>query len=185
MRSKTIPVLKNIPKGPDSLSKEVLNKDFEQEVVRGDVIRILGFVTASLRPLSVLEISEACHLHLDEDVVRTGGQFTREEIASYRLMVIIQEKVLILHQSVSDYLESAGYLDELKAHTELAYCCVDPLIEESHYSELSAIHFSLGVAQNGPNHARVAESKFAVQDSQVEFFGIHPPCREQYPCKAG
>jgi CMP-2-keto-3-deoxyoctulosonic acid synthetase/DNA polymerase III delta prime subunit len=174
-------VLMNIPKGLDSLYKELLDTALQREVARVDVIRILRSVAFSLRPLSVLELSEACQLHLDEEDVETREQFTREEIASCRLMVIIQdEEVLLLHQSVRDYLERAGYFSKLEAHADLAYRCVDLLIEEFHSSELSVIHFSLYAAQNWPNHARMAESKYVVKDSQLEFFDIDSPCREQW-----
>jgi DNA polymerase III delta prime subunit len=174
-------VLKNIPEGLDSLYKEFLDTDLERDGVRGNVIRILKFVAVSLRPLSVLEVSEACQLHLNEDDMGTREQFTREEIASCRLMVISQDdKVLLLHQSMRDYLEKAGYLDELDAHAELAYRCVDLLIEEFYYSDLSFPHFSFYAAQNWPNHARMAGSKFAIRDSQAEFFDVNSPCREQW-----
>jgi hypothetical protein len=47
-------------------------------------------------------------------------------------MVIIQdEKVLLLHQSIRDYLvrDDSDYFNELKTHALLAYYYVDLLIE--------------------------------------------------------
>lgn len=181
--NKVVQVLESIPEGLDSLYKELLDGALQQKWARADIIRcILISVAFSLRPLSVLELSEVCQLHLDEEDTETRERFTRDEIASCRLMVIIQdEKVLLLHQSVRDYLERAGYFDKREAHADLAYRCVDLLIEEFHCGEHPAMDdFALYAAQNWPNHVRMAESRFAIRNSQLEFLDIESPCREQW-----
>ncbi|XP_044716492.1 NACHT domain-containing protein [Hirsutella rhossiliensis] len=130
-----IPVLEGMPKGLHSLYKRLLHTALERDTAKADDVRlILSFVAVCLRPLSVLELSEACQLHMNEDDAETRAQFTREHVESCRLMVIIQdEKVLLLHQSVKDFLAEAGadhFINELKAHARLAHRCVDLLIKE-------------------------------------------------------
>ena len=59
--------------------------------------------------------------------LETRIQFTREQIASCRLMVIVRdEKVLLLHKSVKDFLVGTGpdyFINELEAHANIAYQC--------------------------------------------------------------
>ncbi len=105
--------------------RKLLDTALEQktETDKDLIRRILSFVAVCLRPLSVLELSDACQLHPDEDDTETRAQFTREYIASCGQMVIIQDgEVLLLHDSVRDYLGGAGtsHSNELKAHAALA-----------------------------------------------------------------
>ncbi|KAJ5646827.1 hypothetical protein N7490_003199 [Penicillium lividum] len=174
--------LESIPEGLDSLYKELLDAALQQKWAREKTIRhILSFVAFSLRPLSVLEISEACQLHLDEDDPDTREQYTREDIASCRLMVIIQDgEVQLLHQSVRDYLERTRHLDKLEEHANLAYRCIDLLMKEFHCIEPGPIYFSDYAAHNWPNHARMAESKFVISGSRAQFFDVDSPCRTQW-----
>jgi hypothetical protein len=180
-----VQVLRNMPKGLHSLYKKLLDTALElNEARRDDIRRILSCVAVCLRPLSVLELSEACQLHRDEEDVETRVQFTREHIASCRLMVIIQdEKVLLLHQSVKDYLvgdDPAYFVNKPEAHSHLAYRCVDLLIEQFHSTNQQHTSFLDYATQNWADHARMAQSRLKVQDSQAEFFQIDSPCREQW-----
>ncbi|KAF9776607.1 hypothetical protein IL306_005188 [Fusarium sp. DS 682] len=131
-----IQLLDDMPKGLQSLYARLLETALEGESSDREIQRILNYVAVCLRPLSVLELSEACQLFQGEDDMETRIQYTREQIASCRLMVVIQdEKVLLLHQSVKDFLVGAGaghFIDDLKAHADLAYRCVDTLIKEFH-----------------------------------------------------
>ncbi|KAE8366416.1 hypothetical protein BDV27DRAFT_91676 [Aspergillus caelatus] len=169
---KAVQVLKGLPPGLPSLYGKLLNAALEQQ---GEiVVRILKLVAVSLRPLSVLELSEICQLNVDEEDLATRELYTRDDIESCRLMVIIQDgKVLLLHKSVRDHLSQAGHLDELDTHAELAYRCIDLVIKPPAYSSNYAI-------ENWPRHARMAQSKFAVQISQTQFFEIYSPCREKW-----
>ncbi|KAH7112398.1 vegetative incompatibility protein HET-E-1 [Dactylonectria macrodidyma] len=179
-----IRVLQDMPKGLHSLYKRLLNTALEQRGRPDEVRRVLSYVAVCLRPLSVLELSEACQLHEDEEDAETRIQFTREQIASCRLMVVIQdEKVLLLHQSVKDFLAGAGaghFINELEAHAHLAYRCIDLLIEQFRDGKQSHIHFSEYATRDWPNHARMAQSRFEVKASQAEFFDINSPCREYW-----
>ncbi|KAH7124601.1 vegetative incompatibility protein HET-E-1 [Dactylonectria macrodidyma] len=176
-------VLENMPKGLDSLYKRLLDAAVEQSAGAHEVRRILSFVAVCVRPLSVLELSEACQLHLEEEE-QTRVQFTREEIASCRLMVIIQDdKVLLLHQSVKDFLvgsDNDHFINMFEAHADLAYRCVDLLIERFCGKEESLVGFSAYATRDWANHARMAQSKFEIRDSQAEFFETNSPYREQW-----
>lgn len=137
--NQAIKLLQGMPKGLQSFYKKLLDKaceGSEAETVR----RILKMVVVSLQPLSILELSVACSLHEDEVDIETRVQFTRESIESCRLMVLIQdENVLLLHQSINDYLlgnGTVGFIDETKAHSDLAHICVKILIE--HYNNLQS-----------------------------------------------
>ncbi|CCF40392.1 pfs domain-containing protein [Colletotrichum higginsianum] len=130
-----VETLQNMPKGLHSLYEKLLEPAVNSNGVN-NVHRVLSFVAVCVRPLSVLELSDACQLHLDEKDEETRAQFTREHIASCRLMVVVQkEKVLLLHQSVRDFLAEARFFDDLEAHANLAYRCVDLLIEYFHSQE--------------------------------------------------
>ncbi|RYP42870.1 hypothetical protein DL768_010174 [Monosporascus sp. mg162] len=168
-------VLQNMPEGLHSLYKKLLDTALEQEGGDPDVIRrILSFVAVCLRPLGVLELAEACQLHQEEDDVKTRVQFTREQIAACRSIVIIQdEKVLLLHQSVKDYLVGPGsghFIDELEAHAHLAYRCVDILIEQFRGGKQSRVGFAAYATRDWANHARTAQTGFKIRNSQAEFF---------------
>ncbi len=176
--------LRGMPKGLHSLYKRLLDTALEEEEADNmDLIRrILSFVAVCLRPLSVTELSEACQLYQNEDV-ETRAQFMREQIASCRLMVIIQdEKVLLLHQSVKDYLVSnnaGSFIDELEAHAAMAHRCVGLLIDQFHSANQQRTDFSDYTTRHWPDHARMAQLSFKVQDLQL-FFQWDSPCREQW-----
>ncbi|KAK0717606.1 hypothetical protein B0T26DRAFT_300152 [Lasiosphaeria miniovina] len=177
---RAIQILQSMPKELDSLYKKLLDTALNQdEVSRDDIRRILSCVAICSRPLTVLELSEACHLHQDEEDVETRVQFTREHIASCRLMVIIQDdKVLLLHQSVKDYVFRAladYFTDEREAHADLAYRCVD-LLTDPDQSRNSFLDYA---TLNWPHHALMAQSTFKV-GSRAEFFRIDSAIREQW-----
>ncbi|WQF87977.1 Putative alpha/beta hydrolase-1, NACHT nucleoside triphosphatase [Colletotrichum destructivum] len=170
-----VKTLRNMPKGLHSLYEKLL-----ETAVNGNgannIHRVLSFVAMCVRPLSVLELSDACQLHLDEKDEETRAQFTREQIASCRLMVVVQnEKVLLLHQSVKDFLAEARFFNDLEAHANLAYRCVDLLIEDFHNKQ-PRIRFLDYAIKEWANHARMAKSKFEVKASQAEFFAPRSKC---------
>ncbi len=59
----------------------------------------------------------------------------------------------------------------------LAYRCVDLLIEQFRGTNTSFTDYA---TQHWADHARMAQSRFKVQDSQAEFFQIDSPCREHW-----
>ncbi|KAH7163709.1 Pfs, NACHT, and ankyrin domain protein [Fusarium sp. MPI-SDFR-AT-0072] len=181
-----VEVLQRMPKDLHSLYKKLLDTALEHRGLahQVQVQRILSFVAVCLRPLTVLELSEACQLHQNEEDLETRIQFTREQIESCRLMVIIQdEKVLLLHQSVKDFLARAGagrFINELKTHADLAYRCVDLLINEYREKKQPRMYFLEYASRYWPNHAGMAQSRFEVKAPQAEFFEIVSPCREYW-----
>ncbi|KAK1452526.1 pfs domain-containing protein, partial [Colletotrichum melonis] len=172
-------VLKDIPKGLSSLYKRL----YTRAVASGgkEVELILSFVAVCLRPLSLLELSEACQLHLDEDDKDTRIQFMHDQIASCRLMVVIQdEKVLLLHQSVKDFLHKEGLINDLKAHAELAYRSLDLLIKEFYEKGNSRVIFLDYAITEWPRHAHMANSEFEVKPSLERFFNMKSECCESW-----
>jgi hypothetical protein len=181
--SSVVRTLQRIPKGLTSLYTKLLEAALKNsESIGNDFRHLLSCVVVSSRPLTVLELAEACQLHQEEEDFETRLQFTHEYIESCRLMVIIQdEKVLLLHKSIKDFLVGAGssnFIQELEAHARLAYRCVDLLIAQSRDANQSRSGFSDYATYEWANHARMAESSFTVQCSQAEFFKVDSPCRE-------
>lgn len=181
--NRVVHALQNIPKGLNALYKALLEAALKQDETGGDDIRrILSCVAISSRPLTVSELSEACQLHQEEEDVETRIQFTCDHIESCRLLIIIQDdRVLLLHQSVKDYLVGTGssyFIEICKAHAQMAYRCVDLLIKQFHDTNQLKSNFLDYATQEWPNHARMAESAFSVQFRQAKFFQIDSPCRE-------
>ena len=165
------------------LYKMLLDTALLSKKARKDVIkRILSFVAVSLRPLNLSKLSAACQLHQDQGE-EERIQFMREEIASCRLMVIIQDdKVLLLHQSVKDFLVGPSadhFINEFEAHASLAHRCVDRLIQDFCLNE-ERDGFLSYATQFWVNHAHMAQSNFRVDDCQAEFFRIDSRCREHW-----
>ncbi|KAJ5657329.1 uncharacterized protein N7484_000978 [Penicillium longicatenatum] len=138
------------------------------------------FLSQGISP-NIRILITTCQLYQEEEDVETRLQFTREYIESCRLMIIIQdENVLLLHKSVKDYLFRARFIQELEAHAQLAYRCVDLLIAQ--FRNANQLHSSLldYAILEWADHARMACSDFKVQCPQAEFFQIDSPCREQW-----
>ncbi|KAM3464614.1 hypothetical protein MY5147_009463 [Beauveria neobassiana] len=179
-----ISCLEAMPSGLHALYEKLFSAALEKEREKGTIRLVLGFVAVSQRPLTLLELSEACRLRQDEDDIETRTQFMREYIESCRLMVVIQdEKVLLLHQSVKDYLVKLGEkarFSEFQAQADLAYRCLDHLIQRFRTTKNTYDHFSDYATLEWPNHARMAQSKFVVLDSHAEFFEVISACRETW-----
>ncbi|KAK7592437.1 hypothetical protein V3481_007055 [Fusarium oxysporum f. sp. vasinfectum] len=182
--------LQAMPRGLHSLYKSLLDTALESDGDDGVTTkRLLSFVTVAQRPLSILELAAACELYQDEDE-EEREQFTIETIESCRLMVVVQDgKVLLLHQSVKDFLFSPvgssddHFVHELGAHAHFATRCVDYLIRHFHLGSerLGASDGLLSYATwFWPDHARMADSEFQIEDAQAEFFVIESQTREAW-----
>ncbi|KAJ4859988.1 NACHT domain-containing protein [Trichoderma breve] len=153
-----IPFLRGIPKGLTSIYKSLLETAIESETgERMAIQRILSFVAISFRALSVLELSEACQLHQDEPDLDTRLQYIRDQIASCRLLVVVyDENVQLLHQSVRDFLTGSGsgfFIERIEAHADAASCCIDNLIKRFHSGNTSSTHFLYYAMVYWPEHA--------------------------------
>ncbi|KAK2600176.1 hypothetical protein QQS21_005121 [Conoideocrella luteorostrata] len=178
-----IACLNAMPRGLYSLYYSLLDMAFEREVDKDAIRLILSFVAVSQRPLHILELSEACALHLDEDDTETRTQFIHEHIASCRLIVVVQdEKVLLLHQSVKDFLlkdSQRTCFNELDTHADFAYRCLDYLIMHFHETE-KGDHFLGYATKEWPHHARMAQANFTILPRHADFFTIGSSCREMW-----
>ncbi|KAL6895021.1 hypothetical protein GGI43DRAFT_424472 [Trichoderma evansii] len=179
--------LKNMPKGLMSLYSRLLETAIEDKSNEGNILRrILSFVAVSFEVLSLLELSNACKLHVDEQDVDTRLQYTRDQIASCRLLVVIQdEKVQLLHQSVRDFLVGDGsrsFINKFEAHSDAACVCIDFLISHfnSHHTRNKSQPFFEYATHNWTAHARAAQDKFRVETSHQSFFEDPSPCRESW-----
>ncbi|KAH0489937.1 hypothetical protein TgHK011_001426 [Trichoderma gracile] len=177
-------LLQDMPKGLHSLYQRLLDTALAQSPEPNIIKRILSFVVVALRPLSVDELSTSCELHQDETDMETRLQFTREHVASCRLMVKIQDdKVLLLHQSVKDFLTGAGsgcFINTLKAHADVTCHCVDLLVDDFHEIRDPDDDLVAYAIRSWFIHARNAQSKFEVRDSHVEFFKVESRCRDRW-----
>ncbi|KAF3074318.1 hypothetical protein CFAM422_003727 [Trichoderma lentiforme] len=167
--------LQTMPKGLTSLYEKLLQTAVEDEYSDNTVRRILGFITVSFEALSILELADACQLHQDEPDVWTRIQYTRDQIASCRLLVIIQdEKVQLLHQSVRDFLVGPGsdtFVDRLNAHASAASRCIDFLLQAG------CGRFLRYASKYWPQHAREAQGKFEIHGSQIQIFKENSPMK--------
>ncbi|KAI0410277.1 vegetative incompatibility protein HET-E-1 [Xylaria grammica] len=165
--------LQSLPAELDRLYEKLLHTALKQDKQKEGTIK---------RILSLVVLSEACHLHRAKDETERI-QFMREEIASCRLLVIVQdEKVIPLHQSVKDYLagsSSGWFIDELEAHADFAYRCVDLLAEQSGGTQ-SCVGLLAYATRDWANHARMAQPKFEIHHSQAGFLQTESPCRERW-----
>lgn len=179
-------VLKDMPQKLPLLYKSLLDKAHQHNRSNGDVVRrILGVVAISVRPMSISELSRACQLYEDEPDEDTRIQFTRDEIAIFHLLIVVQEeKILLLHQSVRDFLVSPVYghcVDIQLAHAELSYRCIGTLIKRfscSHEQRTCGLSRYAGLFWT--KHAHQAQEKFQIRETEAEFFKINSACREEW-----
>ncbi|ETR99709.1 hypothetical protein M419DRAFT_41584, partial [Trichoderma reesei RUT C-30] len=177
-------LLQDMPKGLHSLYQRLLDTALAQSPEPNIIKRILSFVVVALRPLSVDELSSACELHQDETDMETRLQFTREHVASCRLMVKIQDdKILLLHRSVKDFLTGASsgcFVNTLDANADVACRCVDLLVDDFHEIIDPDDDLVAYAIRSWFIHARNAQSSFQVRESHIEFFKVESRCRDRW-----
>lgn len=178
--------LKRLPKGLDSLYTnlfESLLKSSEEDM--NSYQRILGFIATAKRPMTLLELSEACQLDTEEDE-ETRVQFMRERIGDLQFFAVISrthlceaatEQVTLLHQTAREFiynrLDARYGKNEKKLHADLSYRCLDEIIwhlPESSKSAQSSGHLLKYACDYWPYHARMAQKEFTLQSSHVKFF---------------
>ncbi|KAJ8128516.1 hypothetical protein O1611_g5116 [Lasiodiplodia mahajangana] len=176
-----VKTLQNIPKELHSLYLKLFNAATSRKSANADSIRrILGVVTVCREPLTLLQLSEACGLHHEQDDEKIQLQSMRNEVSSCGLMTItLDHHVLLLHHSVRDFLtqSSGNYVDVRRTHATLAYRCIDVIMEE--FRTQRPNHLSSYAINYWADHARMAGIKFTMmRPSLDEFFAITSPCRE-------
>ncbi|KAE8332983.1 ankyrin repeat-containing domain protein [Aspergillus sergii] len=147
---KVIDTLQAFPRGWHSLYQNLLDAAVTSTTVYGSkdyplIKRILEFVAFAMRPLTLVEIAEACRLYLDKDL-ETRLQFTRDIIGLCHLLIVVDNgHVRMLHRS---------------------YCRPDmdmSTLEPSHgFLGYSVLHW--------PEHANLAQTEFTVSKEIEQFF---------------
>jgi NACHT domain len=172
-----IQYLKCLPSKLYSLYQRLLDRCVQSNPDEAKIKRLLSVITVSRRPLSVSELSLACELYMDEEE-EERLEFTRDEINSCQLLVIIRDdKVQLLHKSAKDFLmgsDKKHFINESKAHAIFAYRCVDHLLQHLQTNDIerrleddSFLEYSVNF---WPEHAHLAKKDFAVVPSQADFF---------------
>ncbi|KAH9903854.1 vegetative incompatibility protein HET-E-1 [Xylariomycetidae sp. FL2044] len=172
--------LKKIPSGLNALYKRLLDNALNAP---GQNAKVVKQILAS-------QLAAACQTYLDEDQ-ETRIQFTRDDITTCRLLVVIQDqKVLLLHQTVKDFLSDSAQrlVQKADSHAEMAYKCVDQLIRDyelvkdhPHWEE----EFSSYASDYWDSHARLAGVIFEVKQPRQIFFEVMSPCRDAWLYRAG
>ncbi|KAI1125800.1 hypothetical protein F5Y10DRAFT_294384 [Nemania abortiva] len=179
-----VQVLHKLPKGLHSLYKNLLDTAVEKGASTDNIRHILACVLVYMRQLKLLQLSEVCQLHQEEDDPETLLHFMEEEVASCRQIVVVSKDGLhLLHKSVRDFLAKNDHdyhIDISEAHAYLAYRSIDALIKKFHHG--SGPPWILGLSNYATyywiHHARAAGSKFVVNDSNIELFAKTSPCRD-------
>ncbi|KAM5365925.1 hypothetical protein ACJZ2D_010758 [Fusarium nematophilum] len=201
--------LQGLPKGLSALYSTIYNGLLSQnEDYVLTMKRIVGTVVTSLRPLSLLELSDACLLDLEQDE-ETRMQHMRDYVVNYRIIIVAKiketyktherlispgpheesvetierERVVLLHQSVKDFLFTKQSYPEMELHASIANRCLDelswhlPKRQENAQSAGCLLSYAVG---NWTHHVRLAGEKFEVQASHDEFFAVSSDCREAW-----
>ncbi|KAH7007611.1 hypothetical protein EDB80DRAFT_718896 [Ilyonectria destructans] len=206
--------LQGLPEGLSAQYSRILSGLLAPDEDDADTVkRILGFVAVSLRPLTLLELSDACQLHLDQDE-ETRMQSMRDYISKFRLIVVVTterngnqgvhsaasqpstssrvekevggERVVLLHQSVKDFLFDSwteNLSSERELHAITAYRCLDELIWHlpSRRTDIQSSGYFLPYAiQYWHHQARSAGDRFEVQVEHAEFFAVNSYCRQAW-----
>ncbi|KAI9367173.1 hypothetical protein BJX61DRAFT_547746 [Aspergillus egyptiacus] len=144
--------------------------------------QIIDVVLISRRPLTVLELAEACQLHQDEDHPERT-HYTTEAIEMWRqLLVIRNNTVQLLHSSVRDFLlgpQTELPIDQPEAHASMANRCIEflsrafekerlfePPPKADRFFEYAVLHWA--------RHASLAQGKFSVIEHTEQFFQAMP-----------
>jgi DNA polymerase III delta prime subunit len=191
--------LESLPRGLHAIYRTLIDAALTRDQFETDqetIMQILSFVAISQRPLNLGELAIACCLYSNKDEAERRA-FTRNDVESCRLLVIIQEeKVFLLHKSVKDFLMRHACLpvDELATHARLAYRCVDYLLEyidanNDKYSDSDELsvnddrsdkQFVRYSVKYWAKHAHLARSEFTVESRHAKFFDFSSPQREKW-----
>ncbi|KAH3139838.1 hypothetical protein LV164_003323 [Aspergillus fumigatus] len=142
------------------------------------VMEILGFVAFAQRPLTIIEMAEACRLYLDTDM-ESRLQFTRELIELCRLLIVIDNgHVRLLHSSVRDFLLlEIQEINAMRTNYTLSCRCIETILHKSQpamdESELDPEKgFLCYSVLYWPEHVRLSQTEFAIREEFKDFFQI-------------
>ncbi|KAI9040417.1 Pfs, NACHT, and Ankyrin domain protein [Aspergillus affinis] len=178
---KVIGLLQALPRGLHSLYQSLLDATVASTTTYDQddyplIKKVLEFVTFAVRPLTLVELAEACRLYLDEDL-SNRAQFTKEIIDLCHLLIVVDNgHVRTLHRSVQEFL-----LAEMKeisptgSNYALSYRCIEIILQNCRpnmdRSTLKPKHGFLGYSVlHWAEHANLAQTKFVVPPENEQFF---------------
>lgn len=182
---KVVGLLHALPRGLHSLYKSLLDATVASATANGQddyplVKKILEFVTFAVRPLTLVELAEACCLYLDEDPI-CRAQFTRELIDLCHLLIVVDNgHVRTLHTSVQEFL--IAQMEEISltgSNYVLSYRCIEIILQHCRAtmdrSTLDPRHGFLGYSVlHWAEHASLAQTDFSVPKEHEQFFRDRP-----------
>lgn len=173
-----VETLQALPRGLHSLYQNLLGAAVAASNM-DDYPRIkemLTVVTYALRPLTMLEVAEACRLYLDEDI-DSRLQFTQEIIDLCRLLIVVDNGyVRLLHRSVQDFLMiEVQEINSTKSNSALSCRCIEVILQhcrpDMDRSMLEPNNGFLGYSVlHWPEHASLAQTEFTIRDDHEQFF---------------
>ncbi|KAJ5737281.1 uncharacterized protein N7483_002406 [Penicillium malachiteum] len=175
---KAIETLETFPQGLNALYQSLFDAAVESSDADDylHMVMIFKVVTFALRPLTIVEIAEACQLYLDKDI-GTRVQFTHDIIDMCRLLIVVDNGYLrLLHESVRDFLmASVIEMTPLKSNHEISCRCIEVLSQQCR----PGLNGSSWERNRGflayailywPQHASLAQTEFSVQKEHETFF---------------
>ncbi|KAF7180704.1 hypothetical protein CNMCM7691_009995 [Aspergillus felis] len=196
-----VATLEKLPSGLSSMYKKMLDMAVEdRQEDKSTIIQLLTVIVIARRPLTLLEIAEAYNLY-EADDPEDRVAYVREDVFDCRLLVVIQDdRVILLHKSVKDFLtryQNVHIINEQLAHAEFVSRCIDVLMQRlgEERSVVSSIlenavgdrSFLLYCVEFWPEHAHLAGSEFKIPERHDAFFALDPSARERWQnlCELG
>lgn len=170
--------LQALPRGLNSLYQKLLETAITTSGEDDEpmILEMLTFVAFALRPLTLVELSEACQLYPDEEE-DCRLQFTQEVIDLCRLMIVVQgSHVRLLHKSVKDFLlKGTANINNLQANAKLAHRCLNSVLQNLQLKSTTLFPdardgFLNYAAVYWPQHANLSETEFTVIPGHESFF---------------
>ncbi|KAF7167251.1 hypothetical protein CNMCM5623_000613 [Aspergillus felis] len=189
-----VATLEKLPSGLSSMYKKMLDMAVEdRREDKSTIIQLLTVIVIARRPLTLLELAEACNLY-EADDPEDRVAFVREDVFDCRLLVVIQDdRVMLLHKSVKDFLthsQNVHVISEQLAHAEFVGRCIHVLTQEldAERSVMSSILetatgdrlFLFYCVQHWPEHAHLAGSEFKISERHAAFFELDSAARERW-----
>jgi nucleoside phosphorylase len=189
-----VATLEKLPSGLSLMYKKMLDIAVEdRQEDKSTIIQLLTIIVIARRPLTLLELAEACNLYGADDP-EDRVAYVREDVFDCRLLVVIHnDRVMLLHKSVKDFLthsQDVRAINEQLAHAQFVGRCIDVLTREldAERSVMSSVvenamgnrSFLLYCVQYWPEHAHLAGAEFKIQERHGAFFELDSPARERW-----
>ncbi|KAH8690777.1 hypothetical protein BGW36DRAFT_328708 [Talaromyces proteolyticus] len=184
--SQAVETLQKLPSDLNSLYDKLLTTALTaNERYKETILKILGSVAISQRPLTLIELYTSCELYEDEDEEERLN-FTREIIDTCRLISVRQDgTVSFLHNSVKDFLKDGEWIDLFKTHAALANRCISYILtnvgsrKPLQNGDLDNSWLQYAILY-WPEHARLARSEFSILPANGSFFRLESDQRQEW-----